>query len=112
MLAKNFRLSKEGDFKQVFSRGQKIFGKVFIIRLLPNLANNSRICIIVSNKISKKATVRNKLKRQVKEVIRQYLPRFRDNFDIIITALPPSLELDYGQLAAEIIQGLQRSKII
>ena len=112
MLAKNFRLSKQSDFKLVFSKGQKNFGKVFIIRFLSNLEENSRVSVIVSNKISKKATVRNKLKRQTREIVKIILPKLKQNYDIIITLMSPCLNLDYQQLESELVCSFKKARLI
>ena len=112
MLAKNFRLSKEQDFKRVFSKGQKIFAKTFIIRFLPNLEKNIRLAVIVSNKISKKATIRNKIRRRVRDVFKQNLGNFKCNCDIIVTVLPSSLDLKFKELKVELIDSLVKAKIV
>ena len=112
MLAKNFRLSKQKEIKQVFDKGSKYFGKFFIIRFCPNLEDNCRFVIIVSNKISKKATVRNKLKRQIREIIRLNLDKFNLNYDIIITVLNNRLDKDYDELQDCLLQDLKKAKLI
>jgi len=112
MLAKIFRLSKQSDFKNVFSNGRKVFGKVFNIRFLPNLEKSSRISVIVSNKISKKATARNLIKRRVREIIRKILPKLKQNYDIIITVLSPASSLDFHQLESEVVSGFKKSNLI
>lgn len=96
----------------VFSKGRKVFGKYFIIRYLPNLEKNSRFSVIVSNKISKKATVRNKIKRRVREIIRKNLDKFVQNYDMIITVMSPVTELDFAGTRAELESGLRKSQII
>lgn len=96
----------------VFSKGRKVFGKYFIIRYLPNLDKNCRFGIIVSNKISKKATARNKIKRRVREIIRKNLDNFGQNYDMIITVMSPVAELDFAGTMAELEAGLRKAHII
>ncbi len=112
MLAKIYRLSTQKDFKMVFSQGKKAYSKSFILRFLPNLEKNSRYAVIVSNKISKKATERNIIKRRVREIIRKYNPETKGKFDIILTILPNAAVLSYSDLEMEMKSFFQKFKII
>jgi len=112
MLAQKYRLSKQSDFKLIFQQGKKIFGPFFIIRYLPNNLENSRFTVIVSNKISKKATVRNKIKRQLREIIRLNLSKFKYNNDIIITVLSAAVKEDYLNLEKNYLELLKKYKLV
>jgi ribonuclease P protein component len=67
------RLKKKKDFERVFKKG-KSFKKDFLsIRISQNNLNKIRFGFIVSQKISKKAFVRNKIKRRLREIVRKNL---------------------------------------
>lgn len=86
MLSKEYRLRKNRDFEQVYFKGKVFQNKFFLIKILENNKQTNRFGFIVSNKISKKATERNKLKRRLREIIRLNLSNFKRSFDIIIIA--------------------------
>ena len=112
MLAKTYRLAKRSDFDHLFKCGKKINFPIFTIRYLDNGLNKSRFAVVVSNKISKKATERNKIKRRVREIIRTNLSNFRQHSDLLISVLPPIKSLDYSELREKTINILQKYQII
>jgi ribonuclease P protein component len=112
MLVRRYRLTKRNDFKKVFQRGKKSFGKLFSIRHLVNDLENPRIAVVVSNKVSKRAIVRNKIKRRIRAVVKNNLADVSDNYDVIISALPPSVDVDYDTLKVELINALKQNNIL
>lgn len=85
-IARKYRLSKK-DIEYVFKGGKTVKSSFLFIRFLENDLNYARIAVIVTRKIFKKATDRNRLKRIITETIRSgyYLER---SFDIaIVTTL-------------------------
>jgi ribonuclease P protein component len=111
MLAQKNRLSKKADFELVFQDGNKIYNQYFNFRFRKNGLDYCRFAIIVSNKISKKATERNKIKRRLKAVIKGELPKFKQNFNVIITVLPQLKELEFTDLSKALLNLLKKSKI-
>mgnify|MGYP001574210280 CR=1 FL=1 len=104
MLAKKYRLTKQGDFKEVFSKGRGLAGRFFSIRYAPNTLENSRFAVVVANRVSKKATQRNRLKRQVREIIYLNLDKIcGGNFDIIVNALFPALNKEFSNLEGDLL---------
>lgn len=83
MFSKNQRLSKRADFTRLFKQ-KPIIGKHLTIRLVDNNLNRPRIAVVVPNKISKMAVVRNKIKRQTREIMKQFLGRAQINKDFLI----------------------------
>ena|SRR3989344_571069 len=112
MLAKNYRLTKKSDFQQVFQAGKKDFNRLFNIRYKANKLAGSRVAVVVSTKVSKKATARNKLKRQTRSIIKLFLPKFRQNFDLIINILSPALNQEYEVIQENLLKILKKNQII
>jgi len=114
MIAQKNRLSKKADFERIFKNGNKDFGQFFIIRFIKNDLNYCRFAIIISNKFSKKATERNRYRRQIKAVLLKNLSKFRDNFDIIFTVLPEIKKFNnkFQEISLELEKQLKNNKII
>lgn len=73
MLAKKNRLSKASDFQRVLKSGRKVWGRFFTLKYLSAEAEGeSRFGFIVTTKISKKATVRNRIKRRLRASASKY----------------------------------------
>lgn len=85
-LAKTRRLRKEKDFKTVFTKGRIFKGNFLNLRIFKNNLNTSRFGFVVSVKISKKAVLRNKTKRRLKECARFNFGRLKSSFDIVVVA--------------------------
>ena len=88
MLPKNNRLKKKKDFEKVFKKG-KIFKENFLtIRNVENNLDDSRFGFVVSRKVSKRATVRNKIKRILRKTTEGSLRGIKKGQDVLIVVLP------------------------
>ncbi len=95
MLAKQYRLSKEKDFEKVFKRGRANYTGQIGVKTIANQFRHNRFGIIVSAKVSKKATERNRIKRRIRQALRQLDKKLIGGYDVVIIALPGLLNLDY-----------------
>ena len=98
MLKKENQLKKDKEFDNVFKNGRSGFCKILGVKAAVNRLETSRFGILVSNKISKKAVERNKIKRQIREVIRLQVFLIKPGFDVVIITLPPILGSSYKAL--------------
>ncbi len=101
MLAKKFRLQIQDWFKK---REKTAVRKsdFFIIRFRPNSLPFSRFGILISRKISRGATKRNKIKRIIFNLIRlKKLQKFTKR-DVLITVLAPTTKLTKTEIKKEI----------
>ena len=88
MLPRENRLKKEEDFKKVFKKGRGFTNDLFVLKVIKNNLDISRFAFVISKKISKKATIRNRIKRRLDNVIRVDLPKIKKGWDGIIIVLP------------------------
>ena len=88
MLAKENRLKKKKDFETVFKKGKGFKDNFLALKIAPNNLKTSRFGFIVSQKVSKKAVVRNKIRRRLSEAIRLNLKDIKRGVDIALIALP------------------------
>jgi len=84
MLPKKYRLKKREDIKGVLKYGLTQRADFLILKTRENNLSNSRFAFLISLKISKKAAVRNKLKRKLSEFIRINLPVIKNNIDAVL----------------------------
>ncbi len=96
------RLKKDEDFRRVTSGGRYVYSSYFTLKYLPNKLESSRFGFVISTKIDKRATVRNRLKRQVREVIRLKLAKIPAGYDIMLVPKKAALTLSYEQLDNEL----------
>ncbi len=88
MLAPCHRLRKEKDFENVFRKGEKVKGNFVYLKFAPNNLSESRFGIVVSKKVSLKAVERNKIKRKLREAIKELLPFAKTGFDVVLLVTP------------------------
>lgn len=108
MLAKKYRLTKEKDFSLIFKKGKRIFGRYLSVSYLPTGLPDSRFAVVVANKISKKATKRNTVKRKIREIIRLNLKTISPVGDFVINVLSTGLDADYAVLEKDFLQVIKK----
>jgi len=112
MLKKEFRIRKRKEFDLIFTKGRKIKTRFLLIIFLKNSLSLSRFGFIVSSKVSKKAVVRNKIKRRLREIIRLNLSRIKSGYDFIIIASPFAKEVDFQNLKEDLEKALSKNKLL
>lgn len=112
MLKKANQLRLDKEFNQVFKKGRSGYVEILGIKAFLTKAEDSRFGILVSNKVSKKAVERNKIKRQIREILRLKLAKIKPGYDIVIITLPAILSKDYKEIEAAIDIALNRLRIL
>ena len=107
MLAKQFRLTKNKDFERVAKMGRAVYGKTIALKWIKNNLPQSRFGIVVSLKIDKRATVRNKIKRRIRAIIRENLQNIKIGYDYLILTKPEIKTLTYQNLEEKLMQLLK-----
>lgn len=108
MLKKALRITHPKDFDRINTHGTQKGNSHIIIKYIKNDLEFSRFGFIISNRISKKAVVRNKIKRQLREIIRLNYDKLPVNYDIVIYSKGKILELDYSTLEKSVLSLLKK----
>lgn len=108
MLAKENRISLDKEFDRVFKTGQSFYAKVLGLKTTVNDLGAARFGIMVGLKVSKKAVIRNKVRRQIREIIHSELPLLRSDRDTIIIVLRPILEKNFEEINQVIKAGFKK----
>lgn len=112
MLSKPHRLLSDKDFQKIWKRGLSFYTKILGFKVLENKLGISRFGIVVGTKISKLATVRNRIKRQIREIIQKNLKKIAPGYDFTISALPAALGKNHDELEKDVILGLSHFNLI
>ncbi|MBI2590367.1 MAG: ribonuclease P protein component [Candidatus Blackburnbacteria bacterium] len=87
MLPRQHRLTSKKDFQEVFLKGKNISGRFFnIVILHSDSGKKSKFGIIVSNKVSKRAVLRNRIKRVVRSFIQDHILELENGINILVVA--------------------------
>src|SRR3989344_8680891 len=105
MLTQQNRLKKKTDFDRVFRNGKKIKEGVLVFWWAPNNLKISRFGFIVSKKVSKKAPTRNKIKRQLRELVRKKIIVLPKGIDGVFVGSPGLEKKDFREIE-KIVNGI------
>lgn len=105
------RLKKNQEFFHVYQNGEKWIGDYVIFVYLKNYLPHSRIGIVVSKKVGC-AVVRNKIKRQIREIIRVNADLIPKGFDIVIISKVRAKDVKFQVLKEDVLKGFERLRKI
>jgi len=105
MLPEENRLKKEKDFERVFKKGKSYNQTFLFLKAFDrNDEKKSRFGFVVSTKVSKKAVVRNKIKRQLREITRKKLSDLEPGYDVAVVTQPGIENQTFHQLKQNLFQ--------
>ena len=104
------RIKRHFDFVEMREAPFKAFTKSFVLQMRPNEKNETRVGFTVSKKIAKSAVVRNRLRRQMREIVRLStdLQTKYPSHDLILIAREEALQRPYQQLTDDFAYLLTR----
>lgn len=108
MLARVFRLRRSVDLAKVYKFGKSSSTHGFYIKMRSTNFPTSRVAVVVPKKVSKKAVVRNRIKRRIYEIMRTNWPQIQPGFDMIIMVTVDISKTTPTQLETNILQCLKR----
>ncbi|PIR13542.1 ribonuclease P protein component [Candidatus Falkowbacteria bacterium CG11_big_fil_rev_8_21_14_0_20_39_10] len=112
MFAQKNRLTKDKEFENVFKNGRSSYDKIIGLKITKNGLDYSRFGVLVSNKISKKAVARNKIKRRVRAVIEKIGLDLKPGYDCVAITLAPILERTYQDMEKSLVKHFKKLKTL
>lgn len=106
---KENRFRERKSFALVLRKGRTIKGRFLILKFLENSLTKSRFGFIVSKKISKKATERNKIKRRISEIVRIKIREIKKPIDAVFIARKSVEKQRFQEIEKEVIQLLKQT---
>lgn len=75
MLAQRHRFHGHGSLRYVYKHGETVRGRIVTVKYSSNPRRaHTRVSVVVSKKVLKSAVGRNRIRRRVYEIMRDYLP--------------------------------------
>lgn len=111
MIAKSRRIRLTRDFERVFAVRQSVHAALFRIKIARNNFGYTRCAVVVSAKVSKRAVVRNRVRRRAWSVIAEYLDTVPKGLDIVFMATPDAARADFEAIKKELKLNLSKRVI-
>jgi ribonuclease P protein component len=111
MLPKANRLKKKRDIEQVLKEGKKFKEDFLILRLRENNLKKSRFGFIISQKVSKRATLRNKIKRRLSEIVKMKFKKIKKGIDGVFIACPGIERKDFWEMEEALEKLFKKAKL-
>lgn len=112
MLARSLRLRQNRDIVRVLKRGRSWRTANLKIYVLSSRIAGPRTSVVISKKVDKRATVRNRNRRRVVEIVREMYPNLQVHFDILIYINTNLEGVKPAALQDEILGGLKRLGVV
>lgn len=107
-LPRDRRLRQTRDIQRVQTGGRSWAHPLMILRALPNEGDQSRVAIVCGRRVGN-AVVRNRVKRRLREIIRQ--APIAAGWDIVVIARPTAAESSSAELARAFSEVLRRGRL-
>ena len=113
MISRINRFHGYGSLKYTYRNGETVRGPLCSTKYVLNSKRTQyRLAVVVNKKVNKSAVVRNKIRRQIYEVVRQISDQIKNPCDIVITVYSDQiLEISHDELVAMIKAQLHQAKI-
>lgn len=101
----------------MYQRGRRYHAAHLLLRIFWSTQAQAapealRVAVVVSQKVSKRAVARNRLRRQIQAGFQTLLPRLPAGLLLVITVKPTALECDYHKFLQELEQLLANAEVL
>lgn len=111
MLPLKNRLKKEKEIERVLKNGESYRVWPFVLKKIENNLSETRFCFIAPERNFKKAVLRNKLKRRMREIVRMVLPKIKKGFDVLVIVLAGGEKEKFADFKEKLLEILKRAKL-
>ena len=98
----------------VYQRGQSLRGNIVSLRYVRNDRQaNYRVAVVVSRKVSKRAVVRNRIRRRLYEIVRKNSAQIAAPYDLVFTVYSESAaDISHAALQKIVLGQLKQAGVL
>lgn len=112
MLKRINRLRSRKDFNRLYRTGRQASVGEFSVRAVPNRLSTSRVAVVTSTKVAKKAVTRNRIRRRIFGKLRLVWGQLKPGFDIAVIVHKDISKIQSNTLSQKIDLALRNLRII
>ena len=109
-MEKKYRLRRNKDFQYTYKKGRSLGHPLLVLVHRRTGKADIRIGYSVTKKFGN-AVKRNRIKRQLREIVRLQLPMLKQGYDVIFVVRKEARDASYGSLEGAVQQLLRRGKL-
>lgn len=110
-MKKENRIAKKEDFESIFKRGRFVRGTFISLKAKKTSFGYVRLGILAGKKVSKKAVVRNKIKRQLRGAMREYILDSKASIDVVVMPMPEIVNKSFKEIKEEVAKLFKKAGI-
>jgi len=112
MLEPNRRITSASDCKRLHTRGRLVRSPIIVLKVVRTEREYTRFGFSISTKASKHATVRNRIKRQLRAIVRELSDSIIEGYDIGVLVRPAIVGRQYGNIAKTLTLLLRQAGVV
>lgn len=107
-----YRLKTKADYSNMENAKISLHTRPFTLILSPSKTENCRLGVVVTKKVDKRAVVRNKIKRQAREIFRLNRIYFKTPYDILFIARKSAIDCSFELMRRQVVAALWKHGFI
>ncbi len=113
VLRKSYRVKTEKDFQRVFTSGDSVANRAFVIYKMERTENKHfRVGISVGKKVGHTAVARNQLKRYIRAVLTEKKAEIDPHIDFLVITRPYARNFKMAEVRKNLLHALALAGII
>ncbi len=110
MFSQQYRLRHEKDILRVVKSKRSVFDATCGVKFAPNQEGHPRFAIVIGTKIAKRAVVRNRVRRQYREICKKMLADL-GAYDIVLLVSKPALTLPFSDKETQLKKVFAKARL-
>lgn len=112
MLPRQLRITRRADWDRLHRRGEAVHSRALVMKFQETHRPQTRFGFIVGVKVSKRATVRNQVKRRLRAFTGAERTMVKSGYDVIFIARTPSATLSAAALQQNVHMLFHRAHLL
>lgn len=107
-----YRIKRSSEFVDIQGDNSKLYSRSLLILFRHTEQPFSRLGIVVSRKVDKKAVIRNRIKRHIREIFRHEHDRFTQSIDMVVIARAEAVRSNLWEIRKDFTYALKKGGVL